>query len=76
MKRIATAAVLIPLFVWIIVFAPFDIFRIALMIVGIMAYWEFYALASPGELRWAARRSKPFPESLAGSRYCMRRNPD
>jgi phosphatidate cytidylyltransferase len=45
MKRLATAAVLIPLFVWIIVFAPFDIFRIALVIVGAMAYAEFHGLA-------------------------------
>ena len=45
MKRLATAAVLIPLFVWVIVFAPFDVFRIALVIVGAMAYAEFRGLA-------------------------------
>ncbi len=46
MKRLATAAVLIPLFVWVIVFAPFDVFRIALVIVGTMAYTEFHVLAN------------------------------
>jgi phosphatidate cytidylyltransferase len=50
MKRLATSAVLIPLFVWVIVFAPFDIFRIALMLVGVMAYAEFHALADGGKL--------------------------
>ncbi|HEV2201722.1 MAG TPA: phosphatidate cytidylyltransferase [Bryobacteraceae bacterium] len=45
MKRLATAAVLIPLFVWIIVFAPFDVFRFALVIVGALAYYEFWEIA-------------------------------
>lgn len=57
MKRLATAAVLIPLFVWIIVFAPFEVFRIALVIVGVMAYTEFHALASRTQLApggWAS----------------------
>jgi phosphatidate cytidylyltransferase len=49
MKRIATAAVMIPLFVWIIVFAPFDVFRAALVIVGAMAYAEFHELARGGQ---------------------------
>lgn len=48
MKRLATAGLMIPLFVWIIVFAPFDVFRIVLVIVGAMAYYEFWELARDG----------------------------
>jgi phosphatidate cytidylyltransferase len=48
MTRIATAAVMIPLFAWIIVLAPFDVFRVALLIVGALAYAEFYELARTG----------------------------
>jgi phosphatidate cytidylyltransferase len=45
MKRIATAAVMIPVFVWVILFAPFEAFRAALVIVGALAYLEFHQLA-------------------------------
>jgi phosphatidate cytidylyltransferase len=45
MKRIATALVMIPLFVWIILFSPFEVFRAALVIVGALAYLEFHDLA-------------------------------
>ena len=45
MKRIATALVMIPVFVWIILFAPFEVFRAALAIVGALAYFEFHKLA-------------------------------
>jgi len=43
--RILTAVVLIPLFVWLILFAPFEAFRIALVIVGALAYIEFARIA-------------------------------
>jgi phosphatidate cytidylyltransferase len=45
MKRILTAVVLIPVFVWVILFAPFEAFRIALVIVGALAYVEFAKIA-------------------------------
>jgi len=45
MKRIATAAVMVPVFTWIVLFAPYEIFRAALLIVGALAYLEFHALA-------------------------------
>jgi phosphatidate cytidylyltransferase len=45
MKRIATALVMIPLFVWVILWAPFEVFRAALVIVGALAYFEFHQLA-------------------------------
>ncbi len=45
MRRVATAAVLIPLFVWVILFAPFEAFRGALVVVGAFAYVEFHRLA-------------------------------
>lgn len=45
MKRIITASVMIPLFVWVILFAPFEAFRAALVIVGALAYLEFHQLA-------------------------------
>jgi len=45
MKRILTALVMIPVFGWIILFAPFDLFRAALAIVGALAYYEYHQLA-------------------------------
>jgi phosphatidate cytidylyltransferase len=45
MKRIVTALVLIPLFVWVILWAPYEVFRAALVIVGALAYFEFHQLA-------------------------------
>jgi phosphatidate cytidylyltransferase len=43
--RILPAVVLIPLVVWLILFAPFEAFRIALVIVGALAYIEFARIA-------------------------------
>jgi phosphatidate cytidylyltransferase len=45
MKRILTAAVLTPLFVWLILFAPFELFRVSLAIVGALAFIEFTQIA-------------------------------
>ncbi len=45
MKRILTALVMIPVFAWLIVFAPFYVFRAALNVVGALAYYEFHHLA-------------------------------
>ena len=45
MKRIVTALVMIPVFAWIIVLAPFEVFRAALAVVGALAYIEFHQLA-------------------------------
>ena len=42
MKRILTALVMIPVFAWLIVFAPFYVFRAALTVVGALAYHEFH----------------------------------
>jgi phosphatidate cytidylyltransferase len=67
MKRLATAAVLIPLFVWIIVFAPFDVFRAALVIVGGLAYYEFWGLARGEPAFSAAPRENVLSLLVAGA---------
>jgi phosphatidate cytidylyltransferase len=48
MKRILTAVVLTPLFVWLILFAPFEAFRVSLVIVGALAFFEFSQIAGHG----------------------------
>jgi len=66
MKRLATAAVMIPLFVWVIVFAPFDVFRVALAIVGALAYAEFHELARGRQLTLGGVALEAAPGLLAG----------
>jgi phosphatidate cytidylyltransferase len=46
MTRIATALVLIPLVVWIVLAGPFPAFLLALTVVGTAAFWEFDAIAA------------------------------
>ncbi|MEQ1945730.1 MAG: phosphatidate cytidylyltransferase [Bryobacteraceae bacterium] len=50
MKRIVTAAVLTPLFVWLILAAPAEAFRISLALVGALAFHEFTQIAGTGRL--------------------------
>jgi phosphatidate cytidylyltransferase len=45
MKRILTALVLIPAFVWLALFAPGWAFRVVLAAVGLIAFWEFDHIA-------------------------------
>jgi phosphatidate cytidylyltransferase len=45
MKRIATAAVLIPLAIVLVFWAPFWAFTVATAIVAVLALWEYLALA-------------------------------
>ena len=66
MRRVATAVVLIPLFVWIIVFVPFDVFRLSLVAVGIMAYWEFHALTSSVTLTLGRTALESIPGVMGG----------
>lgn len=50
MKRILTAAVLTPLFVWLILFAPAEAFRVSLVMVGTLAFFEFTQIAGTGRV--------------------------
>jgi phosphatidate cytidylyltransferase len=52
MKRIATAAVLIPAVVWLVLFAPQWAFRTAAALVGLLAYREFDSVIGAGS-RWS-----------------------
>jgi len=63
MKRIATALVMIPVFAWIIVLAPFELFRAALAVVGALAFFEFHQMA-PGA---NGARLGPWPGIVAGA---------
>ncbi|MEQ1884718.1 MAG: phosphatidate cytidylyltransferase [Bryobacteraceae bacterium] len=50
MKRIVTAAVLTPLFVWLILSAPAEAFRVSMVIVGALAFHEFTQIAGTGRV--------------------------
>ena len=45
MKRVATALVLIPLVVWVVLAAPFWVFAAVLAAVGLLAFHEFDRIA-------------------------------
>jgi len=66
MTRIATALVMIPLFAWIIVFAPFEVFRVTLVIVGALAYLEFHQLARRGSRMLGGVAPEALPGVVAG----------
>ena len=46
MKRIATALVLIPLVVWLVLAAPYWVFAAVLAAVGLLAFHEFDQIAA------------------------------
>lgn len=46
MKRVVTAAVLIPLVVWTVVWAPGWVFLLVMALVGAAAFWEFDTIAA------------------------------
>src|SRR6266481_3903923 len=46
MARILTAAVLIPLVVWVVLGAPYWVFLLVAAIVGVVAYYEFDGMSA------------------------------